>query len=56
MVVGVELCCIGMRLENGWFLDPTYSKKPRSKFAWLGRIFESCNQDKGATPIIGGEN
>jgi hypothetical protein len=34
MVVGVKLYCFGVRLENGKFLDPTYCKKPRSKFAW----------------------
>jgi transposase InsO family protein len=28
MVVGAELRCFGMRLENRWFLDPTYYKKP----------------------------
>jgi hypothetical protein len=56
MVVGVELRCFGMRLENGRFLDPIFYKKLRSKFAWLGRTFESCNQDKRATPIIGAEN
>jgi hypothetical protein len=56
MVIGVELRCFGMRLENGKFLDLTYSKKPRSKFAWLGITFETCNQDKRATLIIGEEN
>jgi hypothetical protein len=56
MVVGVELCYFGMRLENERFSDPTYYKKLRSKFAWLGRTSESRNQDKRATPIIGGEN
>jgi hypothetical protein len=45
-----------MTLENGRFLGLTYCKKPRSKFAWLGRTFESPNQDKRATPIIGEEN
>jgi hypothetical protein len=33
MVTGVKLCCFGVKLENGRFLDPTYYKKPRSKFA-----------------------
>jgi hypothetical protein len=56
MVVGVELCCFGMRLENERFLDPTFYKKPRSKFAWLGRTFESRNQGRKAMPIIGEEN
>jgi hypothetical protein len=56
MVVGVELRYFEMRLENRRFLDPTYYMKPRSKFVWLGRTFESCNQDKRATPIIGEEN
>jgi hypothetical protein len=38
------------------FSDPIYCKKPRSKFAWLGRTSESRNQNKRATLIIGGEN
>jgi hypothetical protein len=56
MVVGVKPYYFRMRLENERFLDPTYYKKPRSKFAWLGRIVESRNHDKRATPIIVGEN
>jgi hypothetical protein len=32
MVVGAELRCFGVRLENRRFLDPTYCKKPRDKF------------------------
>jgi hypothetical protein len=44
MVVGAELRYFVMRLENGRFSDPMYCKKPRSKFAWLGRTFESCNE------------
>jgi hypothetical protein len=56
MDVDVELRCFGMRLENIKFSDLTYCKKPRSKFVWLGRTFESHNQDKRATPIIGEEN
>jgi hypothetical protein len=56
MVIGVELRCFGMRLENGRFSDLIFYKKPRSKFTWLGRIFKWRNQDKRATPIIGGEN
>jgi hypothetical protein len=35
MVVGAELYYFGMGLENERFLDPTYCKKPRSKFTWL---------------------
>jgi hypothetical protein len=37
-------------------LDPTYYKKPRSKFIWLGRTFVSHNRGKRAMPIIGEEN
>jgi hypothetical protein len=54
--IDVKLHCSGMRLENGRFSDPTHYKKPRSKFVWFGRTFESHNQDKRATPIIGEEN
>jgi hypothetical protein len=56
MDVDVELHCVGMRLENGRFLDPTYCKKSRSKFIWLGRTFESHNQDRKPMLIIGEEN
>jgi hypothetical protein len=56
MDVDVEPRYFGMGLENRRFSDSTYCKKPRSKFAWFGRTFESLNQDKRATPIIGGEN
>jgi hypothetical protein len=56
MDIGVELRCFGMRLENERVLDPTYRKKPRSKFVWLGRTFESRSLDKGATVIMGEEN
>jgi hypothetical protein len=56
MDVGVELRCFGMRLENERFSDSTYCKKPRSKFAWLGRTFELRSLDKRAMSIIGGEN
>jgi hypothetical protein len=56
MDVDVELRCFGMRLENERFSDPTYCKKPRSKFVRLGRTSESRSPDKRATPIIGGEN
>jgi hypothetical protein len=34
MVVGAELYCFGVKLENGRFLDPTYCKKLRDKFVW----------------------
>jgi hypothetical protein len=56
MVVDIELCCFGVRLENERFLDPTYYRKPRSKFVWLERTSESRNQDKRAKPITGEEN
>jgi hypothetical protein len=56
MDVDVGLRYFGMRLENGKFLDSTYCKKPRSKFAWLGRTFKSRSPDKRATSIIGEEN
>jgi hypothetical protein len=56
MVVGAELCYFGMRLENERFSILTFYKKLRSKFAWLGRTFESRNQGKKATSIIGEEN
>jgi hypothetical protein len=38
-----QTCYFGMRLENGMFLDPTYCKKSRSKFVWLGRTCELRN-------------
>jgi hypothetical protein len=44
MVVGVKLCCFGVRLENGRCLDPIFCKKPRSKFIWLGRTCELHNR------------
>jgi hypothetical protein len=56
MDVDVGLHCFGMRLENGKFSDPTYCKKSRSKFVWLGRTFVSHNRDKRAMPTIGEEN
>jgi hypothetical protein len=56
MVVGVEPCYFGVRLENERFLDITYCKKPRSKFTWLGRTFKLRHQDIRATSIIGEEN
>jgi hypothetical protein len=52
MDVDVGPRCFGMRRENEKFLDPTYSKKPRRKFIWLGRTFVSHNRDKRATSII----
>jgi hypothetical protein len=56
MVVGAELCYFGMRLENGRFSDPTFYKKPRSKFTWLGRTFELRNLGRKDMPIIGEES
>jgi hypothetical protein len=53
---GVELCCFGMRRENGEFSDLTYWKKQRSKFVRLGKTFMSRNRDKRATPTIEGES
>jgi hypothetical protein len=56
MDVDVELHCFGMRLENERFSNPTYCKRLRSKFVWLGRTFISRNQDKRVTLIVGEEN
>jgi hypothetical protein len=56
MVVGAELCCSGVRLENGRFMDLTFCKKLRSKFVSLGRTCELRNQGRKATSIIGGES
>jgi hypothetical protein len=56
MDVDVGLRCFGVRLENEKLSDPTYFKKLRSKFIWLGRTFVSRNHDKRATPIMGEEN
>jgi hypothetical protein len=55
MDVGVELRCFGMRQENRRFSESVFYKKLRSKVAWLGRTFESHNQDKRDTLILGGE-
>jgi hypothetical protein len=55
MVVGVELRCFGVRLENRRFLDPILCKKPRSKYIWLGRTCELRNLGRRAMPIIGEE-
>jgi hypothetical protein len=56
MDVDVEPHCFGMRLENERFNDPTYCKKMRIKFVWLGRTFESHSPDERATLIVGEEN
>jgi hypothetical protein len=56
MVVGVELHFFAERLENGRCLDPTFCKKLRSKFIWLGRTCELRNRDRRARPIIGEES
>jgi hypothetical protein len=56
MVVGVELCCFGVRMENRRCLGLTFCKKSRSKFVWLGRTRELRNQGRRATPIIGEES
>jgi hypothetical protein len=53
MVMGVELRCFRVRLENGRFLDPTFCKKPRSKFVWLARTYELRNRGKRAMLNIG---
>jgi hypothetical protein len=37
-------------------LDPIFCKKTRNKFIWLGRTYESHNQGRRATPIIGEES
>jgi transposase InsO family protein len=52
----VGLHYFGMRLENGKCLDPTFCKRLRSKFIWLGRTCESHNRGRRATPIIGEES
>jgi hypothetical protein len=56
MVVGVELRCFRVRLENGMFLDLTFCKKPRSKFVWLVRTYELRSLGRRAMPIIGEES
>jgi hypothetical protein len=55
MVVGVELHCFGVSLENGRFLDPTFCKKSRSKFVRLGRTCELRNRGRRTMSIIGEE-
>jgi hypothetical protein len=55
MDVDVKLHYFGVKHENRWFSDPTYCKKPKSKFVWLGRTFMSHSLDKRAMPIIGEE-
>jgi hypothetical protein len=52
MVIGVELCCFGMRLENERFLDLTYCKRLKSKFVWLRRTCELRNLGRRVTLII----
>jgi hypothetical protein len=49
MVIGDELRCFGVKLENGRCLDPPFCRKPRNKFVWLGRTCELCNLDRRAT-------
>jgi hypothetical protein len=56
MVIGVELRCFGVRLENGRCLGPTFCKKPRSKFVWLGRTYELRNRGRRAMSIMGEES
>jgi hypothetical protein len=56
VVEGVRLHCFGVRLENGKCLDPTFCKKLRSKFVWLGRTCKLHNRGRRATPIIGEES
>jgi hypothetical protein len=56
MVIGVKLHCFGVRLENGRFLDPTFCKRSRSKFVWLGKTYELHNQGRRVVLIIGEEN
>jgi hypothetical protein len=56
MDVDVGLCCFGIRLENGKFLDLTYCTKTRSKSIWLWRTYVSRNRDRRAMPTIGEEN
>jgi hypothetical protein len=56
MVRDVGLHCFGVRLENEKCLDPTFCKKPRSKFIWLGRICELHNRGRRAMSIIGEES
>jgi hypothetical protein len=56
MVEGVGLCCFGVRLENRRCFDPTFCKKTRSKFIWLGRTYELHNRGRRATPVIGEES
>jgi hypothetical protein len=53
MVIVVELRCFRERLEIGRFWNPTYCKKPRSKFVWLGRTCELRNRGRRAMQIVG---
>jgi hypothetical protein len=52
MVIGAIPHCLGVRLENGRFLDLTYCRKPRSKFTWNEIICELHNLGRRAMPII----
>jgi hypothetical protein len=56
MVVVVEPHCFGIRLENGGFSVPTFCKKLRNKFIWLGRTYELHNLARRAMSIIGEES
>jgi hypothetical protein len=55
-VIGAELYCFGMRLENRRHLDPTYCMKLRDKFIWWERTWGLCSQDRRDMPTIGEEN
>jgi hypothetical protein len=52
MVVGAESRCSRVRLKNRRFLDPTYCKKPRDKFAWWERTWELSSHNRRAIPTI----
>jgi hypothetical protein len=56
MVVGAELRCFGVRLNNEIFLDLTYCKKLRNKFIWCERILVLHNQDTRAMLMKGEES
>jgi hypothetical protein len=56
MVIGAELHCFRVRLENGRFLDPTYCKKARNKFTQRERTCELRSQSRRAKLIIGEES
>jgi hypothetical protein len=42
----VGLHCSGMRLENRKCLDPTFSKRLRSKLVWLGNLRVAQSRQK----------